>query len=92
MEVSFEWDEQKNWENQIKHGIPFEAAQYAFADPHRLILRDTRHTTSEEERLYCVGRIEGGIVTVRFTTRNGTIRIFGAGFWRKYRKQYLGDE
>jgi uncharacterized DUF497 family protein len=39
MEVSFEWDEQKNWENQIKHGIPFEAAQYAFADPHRLILR-----------------------------------------------------
>ena len=89
MEASFAWDEDKNRENQEKHGVSFQAAQFAFADPHLLILRDERHSTPEEERFYGVGRIEGGIVTVRFTVRNNKIRIFGAGFWRKYRKRYL---
>ena len=28
----FEWDENKNRQNQEKHGIAFETAQYAFAD------------------------------------------------------------
>ena len=28
----FEWDQNKNKENQEKHGISFEFAQYAFAD------------------------------------------------------------
>lgn len=92
MPASFKWDERKNLENQRKHGVSFETAQYAFADPNRLILKDTRHSIPEEERFYCVGRVEGGIMTVRFTLRDNTIRIFGAGFWRKYRKYYLVDE
>jgi hypothetical protein len=29
-----------------------------------------------------------GILTVRFTWRNQTIRIFGAGYWRKGKKLY----
>jgi uncharacterized DUF497 family protein len=33
--VQFEWDEDKNRENQRKHGIPFALAQYAFGDPDR---------------------------------------------------------
>ena len=37
MDQSFEWDEKKNTENQLKHGVAFEAAQYAFADPQRVI-------------------------------------------------------
>jgi uncharacterized protein len=31
----FEWDEKKNREDQAKHGVSFEPAQYAFADPDR---------------------------------------------------------
>lgn len=89
MATFFEWDEAKNQENQRKHGVSFEVAQYAFADLHRVILRDMRHSIPEEERFYCIGRVEGGIITVRFTWRSSTIRIFGAGFWRKYRKVYL---
>ena len=89
MEASFTWDDDKNQENQEKHHVSFQSAQYAFADPHLLILRDARHSTPQEERFYGVGRIEGGVVTVRFTVRNTMIRIFGAGFWRKYRKRYL---
>ncbi|MYC95627.1 MAG: BrnT family toxin [Caldilineaceae bacterium SB0661_bin_32] len=36
-----------------------------------------------------VGRVESGILTVRFTYRANKIRIFGAGYWRKYRALYL---
>ena len=87
----FEWDEEKNVENQLKHGIDFFDAQQAFLDFHRLIIRDVVHSTPQEDQLFCVGRIEGGVATVRFTYREQTIRIFGAGYWRKYRKQYFAQ-
>ena len=87
MEVSFEWDETKNLENQAKHGVSFEEAQFAFADPNRLIVRDVTHS-AVENRLYCIGSIGRGVVMVRFTYRGSTIRIYGAGFWRKGRRLY----
>lgn len=89
MDYSFEWDESKNQENQIKHGVSFEEAQYAFADPRRLILRDKNHSTRKEQRLFYVGEIKQGILTVRFTYRGNRIRIIGTGFWREYRRLYL---
>ena len=83
----FEWDETKNQENQEKHHIPFELAQYAFADKKRIILEDLTHS-EKEKRYYCIGKIGDGIVTVRFTYRKNIIRIFGAGYWRKGNKIY----
>jgi uncharacterized protein len=62
----FEWDEEKDGENQIKHGVSFAVAQQAFLDPHRVIVEDVSHS-SEEDRYYCVGRVDDGIITVRFT-------------------------
>jgi len=35
-----------------------------------------------------VGRVEGAVVTVRFTWRNRKVRIFGAGYWRKGKAIY----
>ena len=78
----FEWDETKNQENQEKHGISFERAQQAFGDKKRIILEDLAHS-EQEKRYYCIGKIDEGIVTVRFTYRKNKIRIFGAGYWRK---------
>ena len=86
---NFEWDENKNKENQAKHGVSFEEAQYAFADPHMIVLEDVLHSTHGETRYFCVGRVESGVLTVRFTFRANRIRIFGAGYWRKYRSLYL---
>ena len=83
----FEWDETKNHENQKKHGILFDIAQYAFADPRRVILEDFAHS-EKEKRYYCIGKVEKGIVTVRFTYRKNVIRIFGAGYWRKGKNIY----
>ena len=84
---SFEWDETKNLANQEKHGLSFSEAQYAFADPNRVIAKDLGHC-DEEERFYCFGRLGEGIATVRFTFRDEVIRIIGAGYWRKGKRIY----
>ena len=83
----FEWDEKKNKTNTEKHGVSFEDASQAFYDPCRLITCDRGHSQIED-RYFCVGKISGGIVTVRFALRGGTIRIIGAGFWRDGRNEY----
>lgn len=85
--TSFEWDEDKNQENIKKHGVSFYRAQYAFADPNRVILRDLKHS-QDEMRYYCIGKVNNGIITVRFTYRRNVIRIFGAGYWRKGKRIY----
>lgn len=84
---TFEWDDAKADANFSKHGVTFSAARGAFKDPRRLIFRDSIHSGTEE-RYYCIGVIEGGVATVRFTRRHERIRIIGAGFWRKGRRLY----
>ena len=88
--AKFEWDAIKNKQNQEKHGVSFEFAQYAFADPNRVIAEDVSHS-KKEKRYYCFGKVGEGIVTVRFTFRGSVIRIIGAGYWRKGRKLYEGQ-
>ncbi len=88
--AKFEWDASKDKQNQDKHGVSFEFAQYAFADPNRVIAEDLSHS-QKEKRYYCFGKVGDGIITVRFTFRGGTIRIIGAGYWRKGRKLYENE-
>ena len=85
--TKFEWATEKDALNQEKHGISFAVAQYAFADPLRIIAKDDSHSQSEE-RFYCFGEVNGGILTVRFTYRASVIRIIGAGYWRKGKATY----
>lgn len=40
----FEWDEEKNQQNQRKHGVSFSLAQLAFTDPKRVIAKDIKHS------------------------------------------------
>lgn len=83
----FDWAPAKDVENQGKHGVSFSRAQYAFADPRRVIARDEAHSQAEE-RFYCFGEVDGGVLTVRFTYRASVIRIIGAGYWRKGKTIY----
>lgn len=83
----FEWDDAKDESNQEKHGISFEDAQQAFLDPKRIIAVDKAHS-GQEKRFYCMGKVGGGVLTVRFTYRKEKIRIIGAGYWRKGKKAY----
>lgn len=72
----FEWD-----------GVAFSKAQLAFADPSRVIAEDLSHSAGEQ-RYYGFGRVESGVLTVRFTFRDDIVRIFGAGYWRKGKEVY----
>ncbi len=83
----FEWDERKNRTNQKKHGVDFEHARKAFLDPDRVIVEDLEHSR-DEDRYFCLGRVEDEIITVRFAYRRDIVRIFGAGYWRKGKKRY----
>jgi len=48
-------------------------------DEDRVILEDLEHS-DEEKRYYCLGRVAGGIMIVRFTYRQNKIRVIGAGY------------
>ena len=83
----FDWDAKKDQENQDKHGVAFGVAQFAFADPNRVIAEDHSHS-SIEKRHFCFGLVDDGVLTVRFVYRDDVIRIFGAGYWRKGKQIY----
>ncbi len=42
----FDWDPNKDLENQEEHGVSFRDAQYAFADPQRVLALDASHATA----------------------------------------------
>ena len=77
-EASFEWNDAKDLANRDKHGVGFAEAQQAFLDPNRLIFADTAHGGSEQ-RFFCLGLVGDRVLTVRFTWRDGRIRLIGAG-------------
>ena len=85
--TGFEWDAAKDLNNQQKHGVSFAVAQYAFADPRRVIAQDIEHSM-QEARFYCFAMVDNGVLTVRFTYRESVIRIIGAGYWRQGKAIY----
>jgi hypothetical protein len=83
----FVWDTDREIANIAKHGVDFASASKVFLDPKRKIILDSKHSIMELRR-YCIGKVEGKIITVRFTYRRGQVRIFGAGYWRKGKMYY----
>ncbi len=85
--AGFDWDATKDARNQRKHGVSFQSAQHAFLDSSRVIVSDLEHSCNEV-RYFCIGKVAGKILTVRFTYRDDVIRIIGAGYWRKGKRIY----
>ena len=52
--AEFEWDDNKDLENQQNHGVSFYEAQHAFFDKKRIIAKDISHSQTEE-RFFCFG-------------------------------------
>jgi uncharacterized DUF497 family protein len=64
MSLLFEWDEDKNIENQKKHGISFEDAVLVFSS-HTRFEYDDKHSTFQEDRYIATGYIKKhGLVMV----------------------------
>jgi uncharacterized DUF497 family protein len=85
--MRLEFDPDKEAANLAKHGVDFSTVHRVFEDPDRMIFANQKHS-SEEPRFYAVGHDGLGILTVRFTFRGETIRVIGAGYWRKQKKAY----
>ena len=88
---SFIWDTQKEAANIQKHGVNFETAARAFKDPHRKTFIDEERSKTEE-RFFCIGKVDERVLTVRFTYREGLVRIYGAAYWRSGRRYYEAKE
>jgi uncharacterized protein len=46
--ITFEWDEQKAWSNEQKHGVSFEEAQTVFYDGNARRFYDPDHSQNED--------------------------------------------
>jgi uncharacterized protein len=88
--TDFEWDEDKAARNFAKHGISFEAAVAAFADPNVLRL-DTTRKDDGEIREKVIGLIEGRLFSVVFTLRGNAARIISARRANKGEEKSYGD-
>ena len=78
MALTFEWDARKAGTNTRKHGVSFEEARTAFADPLGRIMPDTRHSAFEQREVLIGVTERSRIVAVMFTERAQTIRIISA--------------
>lgn len=78
MDLEFEWDPQKADENLKNHGISFEEAITAFADPLARIHDDPDHS-QDEHREIIVGHSDSQrLLLVSFTERPPKVRIISA--------------
>jgi len=77
--MTFEWDESKNQENKLKHGISFEQVVPLFEQPHELEY-DSDHSSVEEERWIIRGKLMeiGSVMVVHTEEVEGLIRIISA--------------
>ena len=90
LETVFEWDEQKNAINKIKHGISFEEARSVFQDPRALIIPDPDHS-NDEERFVILGLSEKlNVLVVCHCYRNEeqTIRLISVRKATKTERKY----
>ena len=87
--MKFEWDLAKAATNLRKHGVSFEAAARAFEDELSATFPDPDHSRGENRLItYGVG-IDGNLLVVSHTEREGTIRIISArAATNKERKRY----
>ena len=77
--MNYEWDEDKNKSNKIKHGVSFEEAKFVFDDENAISWYDDFHS-DDEERFILVGlSIKYRELTVcHCYRREDTIRIISA--------------
>lgn len=87
--MKFEWDDNKNQQNLLKHGLDFLGAALVFLDPKRIEYVDDRLNYGEVR--YCtIGMVNGIIIYVVYTLRQQCYRLISARRANKNeRKAYL---
>lgn len=92
--MKFEWDENKNRINRLKHGISFEEAATVFYDEYAILFDDPDHS-QDEDRFLIIGTTKKEricIVSHCYRGQNNTIRIISARKATKTeRKAYIAE-
>lgn len=84
--MEYEWDDNKNKQNQSKHGIDFYDALQIFKDEDRIESLDNRKDYNEM-RYQTIGMVYDVILTVVYTPRNGRYRLISARRARKNERE-----
>jgi uncharacterized protein len=85
---AFEWDDKKRRSNVAKHGIDFADAKEVFHDPAAYTF--TSPNLGGEPRYVTVGSMQGTLIAVIFTVRDGAIRIISARSARRSERRIYG--
>jgi uncharacterized DUF497 family protein len=80
---AFEWDENKANSNFEKHGITFEEAAEALAQPHL----EEKSNRKEEVRVLAICPLSQRIIAVIYTMRDEKCRIISARAARDYEQR-----
>ena len=89
MSLKFEWDPRKAASNFSKHGVSFEEALTAFADPLARIFDDEDHSVEEQREIIVGHSAKERLLIVCFTAQGESVRIFSARkATRRERKKY----
>ncbi|MGH7902416.1 MAG: BrnT family toxin [Thermodesulfobacteriota bacterium] len=78
--IKFEWDENKNRENQRRHKVSFEEAKSVFYDDKARLILDTDHS-EKEDRFILLGwseKLRILIVVHSYQEKDEVIRIISA--------------
>ena len=75
---AFEWDDAKAESNYRKHGVDFETATEAFADPFATERADPWPIQYGDERFLITGLASAQLLTVAYTMRGDRIRLISA--------------
>ena len=92
-EIVFEWDENKNRKNKVKHGISFEEAETVLYDEEAIVIDDPEHS-EEEERFIILGLSDWTnllVVCHCYRASDTVIRIISARKATKTESQYYGE-
>jgi len=73
----FEWHDAKARSNYAKHGVTFDIARKAFADPFMVEILDNTEDYGEE-RFLLIGMADGHLLSVIYTPRQGRYRLITA--------------
>ena len=82
----YEWDENKNQANVLKHGLNFNLAVEVFSDPNAVV--QFNRDIDGERRDQIIGRVDGEVVIlfIIFTVRGQKIRLISARKANKYER------
>lgn len=84
------WDEAKRKLNLKKHGIDFREAEEIFDGP--IVTAEDSRSAYGEQRLVTLGALNGVVVSMTYTERNGDLRIISIRKALKYEtRAYLSQ-